>query len=45
MPARIAACVSDAPRNKAFRSSLTWASVARRPVRIGNSFNQKLPLF
>jgi hypothetical protein len=45
MPARIAACVSDAPRKSPFRSSFTWASVARRPVRIGNSFHQKLPLF
>ena len=28
-----------------FRSSFTWASVARRPVRIGNAFRQRLPLF
>jgi hypothetical protein len=45
MPERIAASVSDAPRKSPIRSAFTWASVARRPVRIGNSFRQKLPPF
>jgi hypothetical protein len=40
MPAFNAAIRSDAPRCSCLRSSQTWASVARRPVRIGNSFHR-----
>jgi hypothetical protein len=45
MFAFIAAFFSGAPRCNQYRSSLTWASVTRRTVPIGNSFHQKLPSF